>query len=59
MNTSLLSFFGISIVLIDTWWNVNLRKWAKDRVENPVLIDTWWNVNASLSTLSTIAALTF
>ena len=36
---------GENMVLIDTWWNVNIS--AKDVVNNAihVLIDTWWNVN--------------
>ncbi len=37
--------FFIVLVLIDTWWNVNVRYYTFD-VNNPlVLIDTWWNVN--------------
>ncbi len=32
-------------VLIDTWWNVNVRfAFLADRLKC-VLIDTWWNVN--------------
>ena len=37
---------AVELVLIDTWWNVNIN------VEEPpewlvsVLIDTWWNVNS-------------
>ena len=33
------------LVLIDTWWNVNV---ALSEIAMPVqivLIDTWWNVN--------------
>ena len=34
-----------SMVLIDTWWNVNLENIVSLYVTNVVLIDTWWNVN--------------
>ncbi len=34
-----------SYVLIDTWWNVNLRKRKENGIRIDVLIDTWWNVN--------------
>ena len=35
----------LGLVLIDTWWNVNvLRDLACLTISN-VLIDTWWNVN--------------
>ena len=33
------------LVLIDTWWNVNLLLLYRLAVMNRVLIDTWWNVN--------------
>ena len=33
------------MVLIDTWWNVNVRDEIAFDFENQVLIDTWWNVN--------------
>ena len=33
------------IVLIDTWWNVNLNSYRRFCVLHVVLIDTWWNVN--------------
>ena len=33
------------MVLIDTWWNVNIYAAADGVVEIAVLIDTWWNVN--------------
>ena len=33
------------LVLIDTWWNVNLGDYSIDTFYNGVLIDTWWNVN--------------
>ena len=33
------------VVLIDTWWNVNLlSRWGQTIIPQ-VLIDTWWNVN--------------
>ena len=33
------------MVLIDTWWNVNLLTNSLDEIKTMVLIDTWWNVN--------------
>ena len=33
------------IVLIDTWWNVNIRAPLQFNNSRKVLIDTWWNVN--------------
>ena len=35
----------LSIVLIDTWWNVNSIKSGGVHIDTIVLIDTWWNVN--------------
>ena len=35
----------VSLVLIDTWWNVNLKYKFQSHLSNTVLIDTWWNVN--------------
>ena len=32
-------------VLIDTWWNVNVKPAYSPCANAPVLIDTWWNVN--------------
>ena len=47
MNDALQSFTNIlSIVLIDTWWNVN--EYFGDTLQSPVLIDTWWNVNQNI-----------
>ena len=37
--------FALSLVLIDTWWNVNTNKLGAGTEEVVVLIDTWWNVN--------------
>ena len=34
-----------SIVLIDTWWNVNVVGAGIAIFRKFVLIDTWWNVN--------------
>ena len=34
------------MVLIDTWWNVNLVEKIGKVVTDIVLIDTWWNVNS-------------
>ena len=34
-----------SVVLIDTWWNVNYEKVRFCLPVVLVLIDTWWNVN--------------
>ena len=39
------SFFELSIVLIDTWWNVNFHLLCPSMTGTAVLIDTWWNVN--------------
>ena len=33
------------LVLIDTWWNVNIKFTEHYIDEKLVLIDTWWNVN--------------
>ena len=33
------------VVLIDTWWNVNVSALKKSLGNGTVLIDTWWNVN--------------
>ena len=33
------------LVLIDTWWNVNVKVMRTNGSEAEVLIDTWWNVN--------------
>ena len=43
-------------VLIDTWWNVNLKRGYITQQELEVLIDTWWNVNTEkkLSSLESI-----
>ena len=35
------------VVLIDTWWNVNLLNVTLTELPEWVLIDTWWNVNAT------------
>ena len=37
--------FFIVLVLIDTWWNVNLFPALLPLASVLVLIDTWWNVN--------------
>ena len=34
-----------TLVLIDTWWNVNFVNSLIFPVNQSVLIDTWWNVN--------------
>ena len=33
------------LVLIDTWWNVNVLRVSYFDLQEFVLIDTWWNVN--------------
>ena len=33
------------LVLIDTWWNVNVYVLSVASTSLFVLIDTWWNVN--------------
>ena len=35
------------VVLIDTWWNVNLKGTHPAYLSEGVLIDTWWNVNVA------------
>ena len=35
-----------SLVLIDTWWNVNRFRLYNPVLRLYVLIDTWWNVNS-------------
>ena len=35
----------VNIVLIDTWWNVNVKEVSQIITNDNVLIDTWWNVN--------------
>ena len=37
-----------SLVLIDTWWNVNVFTQKDSAKQYIVLIDTWWNVNATI-----------
>ena len=37
-----------SVVLIDTWWNVNTEFSRLLKFMALVLIDTWWNVNEYL-----------
>ena len=39
--------FGGYLVLIDTWWNVNINNYDSHTKSTTVLIDTWWNVNQS------------
>ena len=36
-----------TLVLIDTWWNVNVKEVSQIITNDNVLIDTWWNVNSS------------
>ena len=36
-------------VLIDTWWNVNVREIEHNLIRYGVLIDTWWNVNFTMT----------
>ena len=40
-------------VLIDTWWNVNVRVCDIASELLVVLIDTWWNVNNMLGSAAT------
>ena len=42
-----------SLVLIDTWWNVNFPRLIDVFNDKKVLIDTWWNVNIYLDHLYT------
>ena len=48
----------IALVLIDTWWNVNLKCYTFRAGSRQVLIDTWWNVN-TFSSGSSAGALLF
>ena len=36
----------VTLVLIDTWWNVNIYNYDSNIRRTNVLIDTWWNVNS-------------
>ena len=38
---------GFRMVLIDTWWNVNVAHCPDRHMISIVLIDTWWNVNGT------------
>ena len=40
------------LVLIDTWWNVNVHRVQPLQRSGAVLIDTWWNVNEMCGTVS-------
>ena len=44
----------IKNVLIDTWWNVNMRLLRSPMLLLLVLIDTWWNVNTFISLADTV-----
>ena len=47
MNSHIICIFNATcIVLIDTWWNVNIHENEDLLLGFTVLIDTWWNVNA-------------
>ena len=39
----------VAEILIDTWWNVNKRRYNVSNAGIFVLIDTWWNVNVGAS----------
>ena len=39
------------MVLIDTWWNVNVEVRGIVAMVSLVLIDTWWNVNVAIAIL--------
>ena len=43
------------IVLIDTWWNVNVTEAGLCNAMNFVLIDTWWNVNYDVYEIEELA----
>ncbi len=45
--------FFIVLVLIDTWWNVNLEVVLFPNAMEAVLIDTWWNVNTIFDSAGT------
>ena len=42
----------LNLVLIDTWWNVNVSVSIYLPLCSCVLIDTWWNVNVCCSFLT-------
>ena len=44
-SEELFEVFFEDLVLIDTWWNVNVQTIERLRTKTEVLIDTWWNVN--------------
>ena len=45
MYQNRLDITHLILVLIDTWWNVNLLNVTLTGLPEWVLIDTWWNVN--------------
>ena len=44
----------IFLVLIDTWWNVNILSYFACVISRHVLIDTWWNVNTLVKNIPKI-----
>ena len=50
----LTSYWFAYIVLIDTWWNVNVASAEAGEDAALVLIDTWWNVNVGKVTGLTV-----
>ena len=42
---NIVSLYVTNVVLIDTWWNVNVIPKTFAKIFDEVLIDTWWNVN--------------
>ena len=44
LKSTVFLYFSV-IVLIDTWWNVNVSADTTKQVTYPVLIDIWWNDN--------------
>ena len=44
-----ITFSLVFLVLIDTWWNVNVLQYRFVQITLSVLIDTWWNVNENVN----------
>ncbi len=50
-STLMQTSFLVHIVLIDTWWNVNIHALVQKLKVQQVLIDTWWNVNNGINSM--------
>ena len=36
------------VILIETYWNVNITDEIREEIESSILIETYWNVNVNL-----------